>query len=106
MGHHRYSKENWNQADRAQTLVGEFVEVDSSIKTLLLTIAQSLVDKPEKVTVNQLQSEQAFIFELQVAKEDIGKIIGRGGKTAMALRSILEAASGKYKKRVILEILE
>lgn len=82
------------------------MEVDDSIKNLLLTIAKSLVDKPDQVGVTQIQSEQAFIFELQVAKEDVGKIIGRGGKTAMALRGILEAASGKYKKRVILEILE
>ncbi len=76
------------------------------IKNLLVTMAQSLVDKPDQIRVNELHSDQAFIFELQVAKEDVGKIIGRGGKTAMALRGILEAASGKYKKRVILEILE
>lgn len=79
-------------------------EID--IKELLIAMAKSLVDQPDQVTVNELHSEQAFIFELQVAKEDVGKVIGRGGKTAMALRSILEAASGKYKKRVILEILE
>jgi len=76
------------------------------IRGLLLTMVRSLVDQPDQVTVNELHSEQAFIFELQVAKPDIGKVIGRGGKTAMALRSILEAAAGKYKKRIILEILE
>lgn len=76
------------------------------IKGLLLTIAKALVDEPDQVNVNQLNSDQAFIFELQVAKQDVGKVIGRGGKTAMALRGILEAAAGKYKKRVILEILE
>jgi uncharacterized protein len=77
-----------------------------AIRDLLIAIAKSLVDHPEQVTVNELHSEQAFIFELQVAKEDVGKVIGRGGKTAMALRGILEAAAGKHKKRVILEILE
>lgn len=76
------------------------------IRGLLLTVVRSLVDQPDRITVNELHSEQAFIFELQVAKEDIGKVIGRGGKMAMALRTILEAASGKYKRRVILEILE
>jgi uncharacterized protein len=76
------------------------------IKELLLAIAKSLVDQPDRVSVNEVHSEQAFVFELQVAKEDVGKVIGRGGKTAMALRSILEAASGKFKKRVVLEILE
>ncbi len=76
------------------------------IKHLLLTIVRSLVDKPDQISVNELHSDQAFIFELQVAKEDVGKVIGRGGKTAMAIRTILEAASGKYRRRVILEILE
>ena len=79
---------------------------DEKIKGLLTTMVESLVDQPDKIQVNELHSEQAFIFELQVAKEDVGKVIGRGGRTAMALRSILEAAAGKFKKRVILEILE
>ncbi len=76
------------------------------IRELLLTIVENLVDQPDKISVNQIGSDQAFIFELSVAKEDVGKVIGRGGKTAMAVRSILEAAAGKFKKRVILEILE
>lgn len=77
-----------------------------SVKDLLITIVRNLVDHPDQIAVNELNSEQAFIFELSVAKEDVGKVIGRGGKTAMAIRSILEAASGKFKRRVILEILE
>jgi predicted RNA-binding protein YlqC (UPF0109 family) len=76
------------------------------IKNLLLTVVRSLVDQPDKISVNELHSDQAFIFELQVAKEDVGKVIGRGGRTAMAIRTVLEAASGKYRRRVILEILE
>ena len=79
---------------------------NEDIKHLLLTMAKSLVDQPDKISVNELHSEQAFIFELQVAREDVGKVIGRGGKTAMALRTILEAPAGKFKRRVILEILE
>ena len=77
-----------------------------TIRDLLVAIAKTLVDRPDQVSVNELHSEQAFIFELRVAKEDVGKVIGRGGRTAMALRGILEAAAGKHKKRVILEILE
>ncbi len=76
------------------------------IRELLTTIAKNLVDQPDQISINELHSDQAFIFELSVAKSDVGKVIGRGGKTAMAIRSILEAASGKYKRRVILEILE
>jgi len=77
-----------------------------TISELLRGIAESLVDHVDQVKLNELHSDQAYIFELQVAKEDVGKVIGRGGKTAMAIRTILEAASGKQKKRVILEILE
>ena len=78
----------------------------TEIKTLLVEIAKRLVDEPDHIQVQELHSDQAFIFELQVSKSDVGKVIGRKGKTASALRSILEAASGKYKRRVILEILE
>lgn len=76
------------------------------IRTLLQKIIETLVDEPEKIHLQELHSDQAFIFELQVSKSDVGKVIGRGGKTAMAIRTILEAASGKHKRRVILEILE
>ena len=79
---------------------------DEGIRNLLVTMVQALVDQPDQINVTEIQSDQAFIFELRVAKTDVGKVIGRGGKTAMALRAILEAASGKFKKRVILEILE
>lgn len=76
------------------------------IRELLATIVRNLVDKPDQISIHELHSDQAFIFELSVDKSDVGKVIGRGGKTAMAIRSILEAASGKFKRRVILEILE
>ncbi len=88
-------------------MLGESLKMTNpGIRELLIAMTQSLVDHPDQVSVKELHSEQAFIFELQVAKDDIGKVIGRGGKTAMALRSLLEAACGKFKKRVILEILE
>jgi predicted RNA-binding protein YlqC (UPF0109 family) len=80
--------------------------VGPTIAELLKGITEALVDHVDQVKLNELHSDQAYIFELQVAKEDVGKVIGRGGKTAMAIRTILEAASGKQKKRVILEILE
>ncbi|MBW1673931.1 MAG: KH domain-containing protein [Deltaproteobacteria bacterium] len=76
------------------------------MKELIEYIAKSLVDKPEEVSVTELEGEQTSVIELKVAKEDMGKIIGKQGRTAMAIRTILGAASAKMKKRSVLEILE
>jgi len=76
------------------------------MKELIEYIAKSLVDKPEEVSVNELEGQQASVIELKVAKEDLGKVIGRQGRTARAIRIILGAASAKMKKRSVLEILE
>ena len=76
------------------------------MKELIEYIAKSLVDNPEEVSVTELEGEQTTVIELKVAKEDMGKIIGKQGRTAMAMRTILGAASMKLKKRSILEILE
>jgi len=76
------------------------------MKELIEYIAKSLVDYPEKVSVTELEGEQTTVIELKVAKEDMGKIIGKQGRTAMAIRTILGAASKKMRKRSILEILE
>ena len=76
------------------------------MKDLLIQIAQSLVDNPEQVQVNELVSVQTVVLELKVDKSDMGKVIGKQGKTANAIRSLLNAASGKTRKRYILEILE
>jgi predicted RNA-binding protein YlqC (UPF0109 family) len=76
------------------------------MKELIEYIAQSLVDKPEEVSVNEVKGQQASVIELKVAKEDFGKVIGRQGRTARAIRIILGAASAKMKKRFVLEILE
>ena len=76
------------------------------LKELISYIASSLVDKPDQVQVTEVEGEQTTVLELRVAKEDLGKVIGRQGRTARAMRTILGAASSKEKKRVVLEILE
>jgi hypothetical protein len=76
------------------------------MKELVKFIAQSLVDNPEQVQVNEIEGEQTSIIELKVAKEDLGKVIGKQGRTARAMRTILSAASTKIRKRAVLEILE
>jgi len=76
------------------------------VKDLVELIAKSLVDHPEKVHVSQLEGEQTTILELKVAPEDLGKVIGKQGRTARAIRTILGAAGMKMKRRFNLEIIE
>lgn len=76
------------------------------MKDLILYIAKSLVDKPEEVEVMEVEGEKTTVLELRVAQEDLGKIIGRQGRTARAMRTILNAAATKLRKRAVLEILE
>ena len=76
------------------------------IKELAEAMAKALVDKPEAVEVAVVEGEQTTILELKVAKEDLGKVIGKEGRTAKALRIILGAASTKLRKRCMLEIVE
>jgi predicted RNA-binding protein YlqC (UPF0109 family) len=76
------------------------------MKELIEHIAKALVDDPERVSVNVLEGSQATVLELNVAKMDLGKVIGKQGRTAKAIRTILGAASAKNKKRVMLEIVE
>jgi len=78
----------------------------TSLRDLILLMAKMLVDKPEAVRVNEIKGDQTSVLELAVAKEDLGKVIGRDGRTARAMRTILTAASTKLRKRAILEILE
>ena len=80
--------------------------MSDSMKTLIETIAKALVDKPEQVEVTEVEGEQTTVIELKVAKEDLGKVIGKEGRTARALRTILSAASTKIRKRSVLEIIE
>ncbi len=76
------------------------------LKELIEYIAKSLVDNPDKVEVAEVEGEQTAVIELKVAKEDLGKVIGRQGRTARAMRTILGAASTKAQKRAVLEIIE
>jgi len=76
------------------------------MKELIKTIAQALVDHPESVDVTEVEGNQTSVLELKVAKEDLGKVIGKQGRTARAMRTILSAASAKIKKRTVLEIIE
>jgi hypothetical protein len=81
-------------------------ERSHAMKELVAFIARSLVDHPEAVEVHELEGEQTCVLELKVAKEDLGKVIGKQGRTARAMRTILSAASTKVRMRAVLEILE
>jgi predicted RNA-binding protein YlqC (UPF0109 family) len=76
------------------------------MKDLITYIAKALVDKPEEVVVTEKKGEQVIFLELKVAKEDLGKVIGKRGRTAEAIRTILTGASAKLKRRCILELVE
>ncbi|MEJ2729996.1 MAG: KH domain-containing protein [Deltaproteobacteria bacterium] len=76
------------------------------MKDLINYIAQALVDHPQEVSVTEVEGNQTSVLELKVAKEDLGKVIGKQGRTAHAMRTILGAASAKLKKRTVLEIIE
>lgn len=76
------------------------------MKDLVAYVAKELVDFPDQVEVREIEGEKTTVIELRVAKDDIGKVIGRQGKTAQAMRSILNATAMKRGKRAVLEILE
>jgi predicted RNA-binding protein YlqC (UPF0109 family) len=76
------------------------------MKDLVSRIARALVDYPDQVQVTEVEGNQTTVLELKVAKEDLGKIIGKEGRNARAIRTILGAASAKLKKRTVLEIIE
>lgn len=78
----------------------------SEIKMLMENMTKSLVDLPDLVQVNEIEGEQTTVIELKVDKSDLGKVIGKQGRTARALRTILNAASTKLRKRTVLEIIE
>jgi hypothetical protein len=80
--------------------------MEATMKDLVTFIAQALVDNPDDVSVNEIEGEQTSVLELRVAKDDLGKIIGKHGRTAQSIRTILSAASAKHKKRAVLEIVE
>jgi hypothetical protein len=76
------------------------------MKQLVESIARALVDQPDRVQVTEISGEQTTVLELRVATEDLGKVIGKQGKTARAIRTLLAAAGMKIRKRFVLEILE
>ncbi len=78
----------------------------SELKDLIHYVTKALVDMPDEVSVNEIVGEQTTVIELRVDKSDLGKVIGKQGRTARALRVILNAASTKLKKRSVLEIIE
>jgi uncharacterized protein len=79
---------------------------DDSLRSVIETIAKALVDSPEEVVVKEVDGEATVVLELRVAHQDLGKIIGKQGRTARAMRTILRGAGMKLKKRFVLEILE
>ncbi len=79
---------------------------EEDMKDLMVAIAKALVDHPEQVEVTEIEGEQTTVLELRVAQEDLGKVIGKQGRTARAVRTILNASGMKLKKRFVLEILE
>ena len=76
------------------------------MKNLVMTMVKALVDKPDEVSLREVEGEKTTVLELRVAKEDLGKVIGKQGKTAKAMRTILNATATKLKKRAVLEIVE
>ena len=76
------------------------------MKDIILIIAKALVDKPDEVEVTEVKGDKTIVLELRVAKDDLGKVIGKGGKTAHAIRTILNATATKLKQRAVLEIVE
>ena len=79
---------------------------DSSLKEVVESVAKALVDHPEEVTVTQIDEDATVVLELRVASQDLGKVIGKQGRTARAMRTLLRAAGMKLRKRFVLEILE
>ena len=82
------------------------VNSEGVVKNLVMTMVKALVDKPEEVSLREVEGEKTTVLELRVAKEDLGKVIGKQGKTAKAMRIILNATATKLKKRAVLEIIE
>jgi uncharacterized protein len=76
------------------------------MKELIEFMAKALVDSPESVDVKEIEGEQSSVIELRVAREDLGKVIGKQGRTARAMRTILSASSTKLRKRAVLDIIE
>jgi predicted RNA-binding protein YlqC (UPF0109 family) len=77
-----------------------------AMKDLITEIVKALVDQPDEVSVNEIGGDHTMVLEVRVAKTDMGKVIGKQGRTAQAIRTIMSAAAGKSRKRYIMEIVE
>ncbi len=84
----------------------EPVSEGQTMRDLVQYISEALVDRPQEVHVNVVEGENSIILELKVAADDVGKVIGKGGQTAKAMRKILSAAATKLKKKSLLQIVE
>ena len=96
----------WKAELDSQLLTQRIHPEETMLKELIEFMARALVDNPEKVRVSEIVGEQTSVIELRVSKEDLGKVIGKQGRTARAMRTILSAASTKIRKRAVLEIIE
>jgi predicted RNA-binding protein YlqC (UPF0109 family) len=76
------------------------------VQELLIYLAQGLVDEPDEVSVERFEDDGTVVLELAVAREDYGKVIGRGGRTAQALRTVVRAAAAEDKRRVVIDIVD
>jgi predicted RNA-binding protein YlqC (UPF0109 family) len=76
------------------------------VKDLVEYLARALVDHPDEVSVDSYDDEEAVVYELSVAEDDVGKVIGRGGRTVNALRCVLRACAAKQEKRVLLDVVD
>lgn len=85
---------------------GRSQAVSSDLAELIRFMAVNLVDRPDEVRVELVEERQANVYELEVAEVDLGKVIGRGGKTARALRTVVQACAPRSRKRTLVEILE
>lgn len=82
------------------------MQEEPKLEELLTYLARNLVDEPDEVRVNVVEGDRATVYELQVAEDDLGKVIGKDGRTARAIRTLLAATSARVRRRAILEILE
>ena len=95
-----------NHTDSDAAIVNDHTDSDAVIVHLVEVIAKALVDSPDEVTTNEISGTHSTVIELKVAKTDMGRIIGRKGSNARALKDIIAAASGKLHRKYILEIVE
>jgi hypothetical protein len=101
-----WKRKKWETVLNVSTIIAECGGGIMSMKDLIEFMAKALVDNPDQVEVREIEGEQSSVIELRVQREDLGKVIGKQGRTARAMRTILGAASTKLRKRAVLDIIE